>query len=243
VHSSDVFVSPTLRRASKRREEVSTQLLWLSDAPLCEGHGEADQTLHHRGTARRDSDCGLHAEFGGKGRSELLCDNLVLRPAGSAPSPLGWYISIVKSSGATCASLTSRRKCDDSARSTSLESLVTDVPFGRSIRTGGHLSLRSRWRDKSRSTRQHIREELHALCAHHPVWLAIDNRAYAVTQEVHRPVHVRVAQRDENNQWRMGRVHGRSSAYVGQVPSSAQEQAELKAIVDSTRADIVVANP
>jgi hypothetical protein len=137
VHSSDVFVSPTLRRASKRREEVSTQLLWLSDAPLCEGHGEADQTLHHRGTARRDSDCGLHAEFGGKGRSELLCDNLVLRPAGSAPSPLGWYISIVKSSGATCASLTSRRKCDDSARSTSLESLVTDVPFGRSIRTGG----------------------------------------------------------------------------------------------------------
>ncbi|MET0252817.1 MAG: hypothetical protein ABW214_02175 [Terrimicrobiaceae bacterium] len=41
----------------------------------------------------------------------------------------------------------------------------------------------------------------------------------------------------------MGRVHGRSSAYVGQVPSSAQEQAELKAIVDSTRADIVAANP
>ena len=45
---------------------------------LCaKAHGEADRTLHHRGTARRDSDCGLHAEFGGKGRSELLCDNLV----------------------------------------------------------------------------------------------------------------------------------------------------------------------
>jgi len=38
----------------------------------------------------------------------------------------------------------------------------------------------------------------------------------------------------------MGRGHGRFSADAGQVQCAAQEQAELKAIVDSTRADIVI---
>ena len=73
-----------------------------------------------------------------KGADPSFCaTTLSLLPPGSAPSTSGWYWSMVKSSGATRASLTSRRKCADSARSTSLESLVTDVPFGRSIRTGG----------------------------------------------------------------------------------------------------------
>src|SRR4029077_7619157 len=84
-----------------------------------------------------DGDRGLHSEFGEKCRSELLRDNLVSVAPRVCALYVGWYWSMVKSSGATRASLTSRRKCADSARSKSLESLVTDVPFGRSIRTGG----------------------------------------------------------------------------------------------------------
>ena len=64
-------------------------------------------------------------------------DRWVGVPTGSAPSTSGWYWSMVKSSGAARPSVTLRLKYADSTRSTSPESLLTVVPSGNRICTGG----------------------------------------------------------------------------------------------------------
>src|SRR5882724_10155778 len=99
-----------------------------------------DVVMTERGNTSKKEPAGTGDSIPSSAKSAApsFCATTVsLLPPGSAPTTSGWYWSMVKSSGATRPSVTLRLKYADSTPSTSLESLLTVVPSGNRICTGG----------------------------------------------------------------------------------------------------------
>src|SRR5258708_30088109 len=90
---------------------------------------------------------------------------------------------MVKSSGAARPSVTLRLKYADSTPSISPESLLTVVPSGNRICTGGKSPPPAWWLDERCFAVEHAGEEPRALRAHNLARVLVDERICAVTQD------------------------------------------------------------